>query len=445
MASGSPLCCGLIWLVAEAQHVPYNGDTIHLEGFPVTQTISINRTDTVRVGIAYLSFILLGMPGAMLGVAWFPAIANTFKLDLDAVGALFIVTMGSYFIASFISGRLVNRFGFGTLLVGGCLLSCIGLIGYVIAPAWALMVAFGVLVGGGSGVVDAGMNIYFAAHYGPRLMNWLHASFGVGAALSPLLMTTILNGGGEWRTGYIIVALLFAGIGILFALTRGHWNDSKLASGREATHRGVSAWDTLRLPLAWIGIGIFFLYGGQETIPGYWGFSLFTTARHLNAETAGLLVSIYWLCFTLGRVVFGLMVSWVKDRILLNICVAGTIIGALLLWLPPASEAAATILNFVGLGLFGFTIGPIFALIITSTQERLGPQHAPHAIGFQVAAASIGGGLLPGIAGRLAVMNDNLEVVPVFLLVITAIMVVLYIASTRSVLSVHTQAVPVGD
>jgi fucose permease len=411
----------------------------------VTQTTTINRTDVVRVGIAYLSFIVLGMPGAMLGVAWSPAIANTFELELDAVGALFIVTMGSYFIASFISGRLVNRFGFGTLLVAGSLISGVGLVGYVLSPAWALMVAFGVLVGGGSGVVDAGMNIYFAAHYGPRLMNWLHASFGIGAALSPLLMTGILNSGGEWRTGYIILALLFAGIGILFGLTRGHWNKSKLASGSEATHRGVSAWDTLRLPLAWIGIGIFFLYGGQETIPGYWGFSLFTEARRLNAETAGLLVSIYWLCFTLGRIVFGLIVSWVKARTLLNICVAGTIIGALLLWLPPAPEAPATILNFIGLGLFGFTIGPIFALIITSTQERLGPLHAPHAIGFQVAAASVGGGILPGIAGRLAVTNDSLEVVPVFLLVITLIMVVLYIGSTRPALSVHAQPVPAGD
>jgi fucose permease len=424
----------------------------------VTQTTSINRTDGVRVGIAYLSFIVLGMPGAMLGVAWSPAIRNTFGLSLDAVGALLVAAMGSYFVASFISGRLVARVGFGTLLIASSFLTAVGLIGYVLSPTWAVMVIFGILVGGGGGVIDAGMNIYFAAHYGPRLMNWLHASFGIGATLSPLLMTTILNGGGVWRTGYIVLAAAFGLIGVLFGLTRGSWNDSKLLSANnDAARAGFSARQTLRLPLAWIGIGLFFLYGGQETTPGQWSYSLFTDARHVAADVAGLWVSIYWASFTVGRIVFGFIVSWLSARTLLNICAAGSVVGAILLWWRPVVEAGfsttgtnlalqnpTNTVGFIGLALFGFTLAPMFALLITSTQERLGPQHAPNAIGFQVAAASIGAGLLPGLAGKLAV-DHGLEIVPLFLLVMTAVAMVLYIASTRPVLSVHRQPVLAGD
>src|SRR5689334_3209248 len=146
--------CGLIWLIVATQVFAYNANSLYTEGFPVTQTTSINQTDSVRVGIAYLSFIVLGMPGAMLGVAWSPAIRSTFNLSLDAVGALLVATMGSYFVASFISGRLVARVGFGTLLIASSFLTAVGLIGYVLSPSWPVMVAFGILVGGGGGVID---------------------------------------------------------------------------------------------------------------------------------------------------------------------------------------------------------------------------------------------------------------------------------------------------
>jgi fucose permease len=353
---------------------------------------------------------------------------------------------------------LVARIGFGTLLIASSFITAAGLIGYVLSPAWPLMVACGILVGGGGGVIDAGMNIYFAAHYGPRLMNWLHASFGIGATLSPLLITNILNTGGHWRTGYMVLAVAFGTVGVLFGLTRGSWNDSKLLSVNTDTSRaGFSARQTLRLPLAWIGIGLFFLYGGQETTPGQWSYSLFTDARGVAADVAGLWVSIYWASFTIGRIAFGFIVSWLSARTLLNICAAGSVVGAVMLWWRPVAEAGfstagtnlvlenpANTLNFIGLALFGFTLAPMFALLITSTQERLGPQHAPNAIGFQVAAASIGAGIIPGLAGKLAADN-GIEIVPVFLLAITVVAVLLYIASTRPALSVHAQPVPAGD
>jgi len=419
--------------------------------FPVTALSRNNPSSTMLVGIAYLSFIVIGMPGAILGIAWSPSIRDTFGLPLDAVGALLVAAMGSYFIASFISGRLVARFGFGALLAAASALTCIGLVGYVLAPTWAVMIAFGILVGSGGGVIDAGMNIYFAAYYGPRLMNWLHASFGIGATLSPLLMTAILRAGGVWRSGYIVLALLFAIVGALFFLTRGQWDDSKLVAGGDTSKQNFSAGATLRLPLAWIGIFLFFLYGGQETTPGQWAFPLFTEARRVSSNAAGLWVSIYWASFTVGRIVFGFVVSWVNARTLLNLCVAGTVVGAILFWWRPAPGVELVVndpsntIGFIGAALFGFTLAPMFALLITSTQERLGARHAPNAIGFQVAAASIGAGLLPGLAGVLAT-NNGLEIVPVFLLGMTIVAVILYIASTRAALSVQAaQPVPAGD
>ena len=88
------------------------------------------------------------------------------------------------------------------------LVSAVALFGYPLAPAWSVIVAIGVLGGFGSGAIDAGLNNYLAAEYKESEMQWLHAFFGVGATLSPLIMTASLSQFVSWRPGYFFVGVL---------------------------------------------------------------------------------------------------------------------------------------------------------------------------------------------------------------------------------------------
>ena len=130
------------------------------------------------VMIAYASFIGLGVLAGLLGVAW-PSIRETFGLRLDSIGVLFTTTTAGSLIAAFASGTVVGRVGSGRFLIFSTVLAIIGLVGYALAPAWWVMVACGLLAGAASGAIDAGLNAYFAANHNARLMNWLHACFGL--------------------------------------------------------------------------------------------------------------------------------------------------------------------------------------------------------------------------------------------------------------------------
>jgi fucose permease len=383
-----------------------------------------SRDDRLVVGIAFFSFAVMGTPGALLNVAWSPSIRDTFHLALDAVGALLLAGTLGYAVASSISGRLTAHMGVARLLATSTVLGALGLLGMALAPAWRVMVVSGLLLGMGAGGLDGAMNIFFAANYGPRLMNWLHASFGIGATLAPLAMTAILQGGGSWRLGYGLAVLLFGMVTVLFVVTRGRW---RLASGSasSAKARIAPVGETLRLPLVWLGIALFLACTGLEVSAGQWSFSLLTESRHLAPEIAGLWVSVYWGSFTIGRLFFGAAVHWIRPVVLLRGCMAGALLGAAWLGWRPLAGAGS-----LGLALFGFSIAPIFALMISDTQERLGPVHAPNAIGLQVAAAAIGGGALPGLAGVLA-KNLGLEVIPPFLLAVTLTMILLIEAIHR--------------
>jgi fucose permease len=378
----------------------------------------VRHVDYTVVLIAYFSFIVLGMPGALLGIVWSPHIRDTFALDLDAVATLYLAFSAGYFVASFISGSLFSRLNIGLLLAGGGALGALAFAGYALAPAWSVIVLLGLVSGFGAGILDGGMNIYFAAHFDSRLMNWLHASFGIGSTLAPFLIAPVLSGGGSWRSGYWLVAGLYLLVAALFLVTRARW--LPLTANADQTAAGVSAASTLRLPVVWLGIAIFALFAGLEAATGQWSKSVFFESRGIAETVASNWVAFYWLSFTIGRIVFGFVVRQVEARHLLRLCMAGAVAGmALFAWNPfPTSGVLAV-------SLFGFMFGPIFALLVTATQERLGSAHAANAIGFQVAAATVGIGVLPGVLGMAGVAL-GLESIPVALLALVAGMAALY-------------------
>lgn len=394
----------------------------------MTPSLSQTRNpDVPVVAISYLSFIVLGMPGAMLGVAWSPYMRETFEQPRDAVAYLLVAVTAGYFAASFISGWLMARLSTPILLALSCGIAAIGLFGYALVPSFILLVLVGIWVGAGGGMLDGGMNVYFAAWYGPRLMNWLHASFGIGSTLAPLMMSVILDNDGSWRLGPVVIAILYLITGALFLSTRTVWNNLKTQphhSGSAPTQH-ASPRSTLLLPIVWLGIILFIAYAGLELSAGQWAFSLLHEERGVQESVARFWVSIYWGSFTVGRIVFGAIVHRVSPHNMIRGCMIGIAGGAFLLWWNPAD-----VVSFIGLVLYGFMLAPIFALMITNTQERLGPIHAPNAIGFEVAAASIGAGLIPGLAGILA-DQSSLEVIPPFLVVLIALMAVAYFAFNR--------------
>jgi fucose permease len=379
---------------------------------------SDSSTDWRVVGISFFSFVVLGIQGALLNVAW-SSMRATFRQPLDAVGFLFMASTSGYFAASSISGRWMVRLGLARLLTISTLAGAVGLLAQSLAPTWPALLLCSLLVGAGTGLLDGGMNIFFAARFGPQLMNWLHASFGVGATMSQLVMTGLLKSGHSWRWGYDFAALLFGLTTVLFLRTGVRWRVTATGDRRPAA-AVAAARETLRLPVVWLGIGLFMAYTGLEVSAGQWSFSLYTIARHVPFDVAGWWVSLYWGSFTVGRIFFGTILAWVRPDVVIRRCLIGMALS--LVWLAWKPSGGA---GFLPLALLGFSLSPIFALMITGTQDRLGSFHAPNAIGFQVGAAALGVGLLPGLAGRVAT-RWGLEAIPWFLLAVSGLMLLLF-------------------
>lgn len=386
------------------------------------------RAGLLTLLLAYAGFVALGLANSLIGVAW-PSIRATFGLPLDALGVLLIGNTIGYMIASAISGRLLALMNVGVLLALSCGAAALALIASGAAPLWPVLVALGLVSGLSGGAIDGSLNAHAAAHFSPRAMNWLHASFGIGATLGPAIMTAVIAGGLSWRVGFWIVGAAQLALALCFALTRQIWSDpapAPAATSAPAPARGATLAETLRLPLAWLGIVIFFAYTGAEVTTGSWVYSLLTESRGISTALAGTWISLYWASLTLGRILFGFAVQRVAPTTLLRWCMAGAVLSALLIWLNLAPW-----ISFGGIALMGLALAPQFPLLVSATPSYLGQRHAANGVGFQVAAASLGGAIMPSLVGVLARLA-GLEVLGPFLFVATLAMAALFEILARS-------------
>lgn len=380
-----------------------------------------HRATVILLGLAYLGFVSLGAPDGLLGVAW-PSIRGVFALPQDALGGLLIMFTLGYLLASFSSGHLLAYMNVGALLALSCLATAVSLLGYALTPWWWSIVALGVLAGLGAGAIDAGLNTFAATHFSPRAVNWLHACYGIGAASGPLIMSSVLHANRPWQWGYAIVGFGQLLLAVCFALTRRHWTraNSSQETAPVAPRPMASSRSTLRLPVVWLSIAVFFIYTGLEAAAGLWAYSLFTESRALAAMTAGMWVSIYWGALTVGRLLAGMVLNVLPVTRLLRGCMLGLALSALLIWLQPTRE-----LSFLGLAFMGLSAAPIFPSLIATTPGRLGDVHTANGIGFQIAAAVLGQSLLPSLVGLLA-RRFGLESIGPTLLLAALLLLMLY-------------------
>ena len=395
-----------------------------------TPATAATRFRSITLIVAILAFLSLGLPDGALGVAW-PSIRASFGLSLSQLGTLLTASMLGYLFASALSGRIVSAVGVGHVLTLSTALMAASAAGYALSPGWWAMVACAVGAGMGSGAIDAGLNAYAAHHFSPRATNWMHATFGFGATTGPLLMTALIARGSSWRWGYAIIAALMTALAVTFLATHRVWRDDaegaadsggSAADAAKAEPRAAAAQSMhpLRRPRVWVGIALFFVYTGLEFSTGQWAYSVLTQSRGVRPTIAGTAVGLFWGSLTAGRIVLGGLTTWVSHTLILRCAVIGAPFAALCI----ASRGHYAI-NIAGLMLMGFTLAPIFPLMISVTPQRVGTRDASHAVGYQIAAAALGGAGLPALAGILAKWH-GLEMIGPYLVAVAMMFLALH-------------------
>jgi len=368
----------------------------------------VNRSDILLVAIAFLAFLAIGLTAGLMGVAW-PSMRDAFGVGDAAFGTLSLITTTGVLIVTLNSGRLIARLGTGPLLASSCLVGALGFLGYTLAPSWPVLVAVGLVASLGTAAIAPGLNIYFAVHQSTGRITWLNACFGLGATISPIVLTAILSAGRSWRWGYAMAAAAYVLLAAVFGLTRKHWLQSAPpTTDEESLGEGKGRLDaagrrprrTLALPVVWLSLLLFFTFTGMEASTAQWTYTLFTEGRGIAPAVAGAWASAFWASVTVGRILTGAVVNRHNASALVRACMAGAVVGAAAIWLGAPGWGTPT-LGFAGVILTGLGLSPHFPVLTSTTPQRLGAARAADAIGYQMAAVRLGLAAVPALAGVL--------------------------------------------
>jgi fucose permease len=366
--------------------------------------------------LACLAYLSVALPGSTLGLLW-PSMRLSFGEPVGALGILLLFGITASVISSAATGRVGVRTG--PLVASGTMLVAVALAVEAFAPSLWVMAIGTVLFGVGFGTLDTALNAHAARHFGARDINWMHASYGLGATIGPLLVTALLTGGLGWRRTYGLMALVLAALACVFTVRRQGWRESPLVCRAAEDKPGPAT--ARRKPPAAVTLTFTAVETGIESGAGIWGYVFLTAGRGLAPETAGVAVSAYWAMMFAGRVVLGPVAQRLGPARVLAVAVAGIPAGAALMTAPGPG-----LLAVVGLMILGLAAAPVFPLLILMI-----PQWADSATGatrmvsLQVAASAAGSAALPAGLG-LAIGAVDARILAPSLLVLGLAMDALY-------------------
>lgn len=374
------------------------------------------------LAVIYLSFISLGLPDSLLGSAW-PTIYPQFAVPVSFAGIISTIISLGTIISSLQSDRLTKALGAGKVTAISVAMTAAALFGFSVSGSFWMLCLWAIPYGLGAGSVDAALNNYVALHYASRHMSWLHCMWGVGASVGPYIMSYALTGGSGWQGGYRIISLLQIGLTLILLFSLPLWKNADTSGSQQAP--ALSLGQVLAIPGAKQVMGTFFCYCAIEQTTSLWASSYLVLARGVDEVTAARWAALFFLGITAGRAASGFLTMLLSDSQMIRLgeCILGA--GIVILGLPVGSTGA-----LVGLLLIGLGCAPIYPCIIHSTPAHFGADRSQALIGVQMASAYTGTCLMPPLFGLIA-NHIQVGLLPIFLLVLLALMAFLYQQLTR--------------
>ena len=365
---------------------------------------------SLLLAVIYLIFISLGLPDSLLGSGW-PKMQMVFGVPSSYAGYVSMTISFMTIISALLSPRLIRRFHTKWIVIVSIALTVFGLLGFSVSGQYWMLFLFAVPYGLGAGSIDAAVNHYVANHYSSSVMNFLHCFYGVGAVISPYIMSLALRLA-RWNEGYRWTSYIQAGILLVCILSLPLWKKNEPA-GQEDARESAGIRETLKVPGVLLTLIAFFAYCSGEATCFLWTPSYFAgTKAGLSDETIASFGSLIFGGLMLGRLISGFISNRLGDRLLIRIGIAVELAGILLVFLPLRSYLPAAI----GFVVIGTGMGPVYPAIQHMAPSNFGRRFSAAVIGLQMASAYIGSTFMPMVFGHLQ-QALGIGIMPLYLLI----------------------------
>ena len=373
------------------------------------------------LALTYICFISLGLPDSLLGSAW-PVMQEQMSVPVSYAGIVSLIICIGTIVSSLMCDVMIRKMGIGRIIAFSIGLTAAALFGFSVSNQYWMLLLWAIPYGLGAGCVDSVLNNYAALHFKSQHMSWLHCMWGVGASISPYIMSFALVKLDNWNYGYLIVSVIQILLSLYIFTTIPLWKNTPSASGQEepVQSEALSIRQILAIPGAAICFATFFGYCALELTSSLWASSYLVQARGVSVEVASSCASLFYIGITAGRAINGFLAMRYSDRTLIRLGLGIIFAGIMLVFVPFHTMFACAGFVIVGLG-----CAPVYPCIIHMTPALFGKEKSQAVIGVQMAFAYCGFCIMPPLFGLIA-NHVSIGLLPAYLLVLLALIVVMH-------------------
>jgi fucose permease len=166
--------------------------------------------------------------------------------------------------------------------------------------------------------------------------------------------------------------------------------DRLIAEPSAGRHRSPPRWAWLPVILF---MATFFVYAGTGVSAGQWAYTFLTGGHQADIPPAAAAVSGFWWGQTLVRAASGFISVRLGPYRLIDVSLGAALLGAAVLWWSPSDAV-----RFAAMVLLGSGLGPPFPTLISLAPALFGGR-AVEVVGYQIAAAAVGGAVIIALTG----------------------------------------------
>jgi FHS family L-fucose permease-like MFS transporter len=225
---------------------------------------------------------------------------------------------------------------------------------------------------------------------------------GVGGLSGGLLIGAIVDQLQlHWSTLYYLFAALagFLALMTLFTPLSGETAEKETTTTNLKAYRAI--FTDPRLARYTLGI---FIYLGVEIGVATWITTFLITEFQVEKVAAAATVSLYWLMQTIGRLLGGVILNYIRPAKLLAVFAAGCAVALVMALLAPTP-----ILATIGFGLVGFSTSIMYPVLFAAGMSQVDRSQENVAAGV-LSAAVIGGAVTPPLIGVLSQATGSLHI-----------------------------------
>lgn len=380
--------------------------------------------------VIFVSYILYGLSGNLLNSVW-PKVAE----DIGAAVALLGIVSTLCNITSGVTSAFVykirRRFGTNITVSIGLAFMALALILYGVAKnIYVIGIGF-IVLGIGNAIVDVGANSYIIKAYDAKKVSLLHACWGVGSSIGPMIMALSITFLNNYRMGFAIGAVITIAVFILMRFMKRKWEANKASVAKEVVElHSVSVEektsnkkfiDIVKIDLALIVMICFFFGNALNGLMNTWIATIYVEQRHISVIEGANLATIFFASLTLTRVILGFVASSFKTKSVIFFGIIVSILGIGIMFF----KSTNMYFLYLNVAILGIGIAPIIPFFNHYLKTLFGENNVGEILGY-CSIFSLTGIGISSFCATLVVRFFGIDVIQVYIIAVAIVLLLIF-------------------